>query len=302
MKARALWQVSVGTSAEAEEALANLLTEIFGTPASAHFDALKGTTTVSIFLPAGPPDLTRQRAVLRGKLRELAECGLNPGPGRIRVRKLPPENWAESWKRHFKPIEVGAALLIKPGWSRRKARKGQALVVLDPGLSFGTGQHATTSFCLRQLVAWRQPGVRQSFLDVGTGSGILAIAAAKLGYAPVHAFDFDPDAVRVATANARQNRVSGKLSIRRQDVTKLPQAARQHYDLVCANLISNLLIAERRRIAGLVRRDGALVLAGILRTEFARVQAAYAGLGMRLQNRRREREWQSGLFVFRPLR
>lgn len=298
MKPRPLWQISVATSPEAEEALVSLFTDIFGTPASAHFDALKGTTTVSVFLPVRSSDLTRQRALLRGKLRELRGGGLNPGPGRIRVRKLPPENWAESWKRHFKPIEIGAALLLKPGWSRRKPRRGQAVVVLDPGLSFGTGHHATTGFCLRQLVLRRQPGGRQSFLDVGTGSGILAIAAAKLGYAPVHAFDFDPDAVRVAKVNAKQNHVSEKLRIRRQDVTNLPNPARQRYNLVCANLISNLLIAERRRIAGLVRPDGALVLAGILRIEFAQVQAAYENLGMHLQTSRREREWRSGSFVF----
>lgn len=278
--------------------MVNLLTEIFGTPASAHFDALKGRTAVSVFLDAPPPDLAGKRHLLKAGFRRMQEAGLDVGSTRICLRRLPAENWAESWKRHFKPIEVGRALLIKPSWSRREPKSSQALLVLNPGLSFGTGQHATTGFCLREIARRQRPGVKQSFLDVGTGSGILALAAAKLGYAPVHAFDFDPDAVRVARANAQRNGVYAKLRIRQQDVTKLPAKAPRQYGLVCANLISTLLIAERKRILGLVRRDGVLVLAGILRKEFGEVQAAYETLGMRLTASRSEREWRSGAFAF----
>ncbi len=150
------------------------------------------------------------------------------------------EDWAESWKRHFKPIEIRVkarpsaarqsasqppSLLVKPSWSRRRAAKNQAVVILDPGLSFGTGQHPTTAFCLHEIARCRQPGTAQSFLDIGTGSGILAIAAAKLGYAPVQAFDFDPESVRVAGDNARKNRVTGRLKLTRGDLAKLPLAA-----------------------------------------------------------------------------
>ncbi|HEY9173986.1 MAG TPA: 50S ribosomal protein L11 methyltransferase [Verrucomicrobiae bacterium] len=298
MKARRLWQLSVATSSEAEDAIAEVLAGIFGTLASVHFDARKNTTAVSVFLPKLPVNLARKQEELKAAIRRIKEAGLRPGSTRVSLRRLPPENWAVSWKRHFRPIEVGGALLIKPSWSRRKPKRGQAVVVLDPGLSFGTGQHATTGFCLRELVRRRRPGARQSFLDVGTGSGILALAAAKLGFAPVHAFDFDPEAVRVATANARRNRVLPRLQIRRQDVTTLPVKPALQYDLVCANLVSTLLIAERARLAGLVRPDGVLVLAGILRREFAAVQSAYETMGMRLVASRSEREWRSGAFVF----
>lgn len=298
MKPKPLWTISVATTAEAEEAVGDVLAGFFGVPATTHFDALKGTTTVSVFLDAPPTGPVAKRAALRAKLREMAEQGINTAPARIRLRALPPENWAESWKRHFKPIEIGGALLIKPSWSKRRPRQGQARVILDPGLSFGTGQHATTGFCLRELVARRIAGEKQSLLDVGTGSGILAIAAAKLRYSPVHAFDFDPDAVRVARANARRNHVLQKVRIRRQDITQLPARPARPYDVVCANLLSPLLIAERRRIAGLVQADGALVLAGILNAEFAQVQSAYEALGLKLSASRREREWRSGTFVF----
>lgn len=297
MKARVLWQISVATTPEAEATLAAGLTEIFGAPAAVHFDALKDTTTVSVYLPSCPPDLASCRAAWRNRWCAWRRDGLPVGAGRLRMRKLPAENWAESWKRHFRPLEIGAALLLKPDWSRRKPRCGQAVVVLNPGLSFGTGHHATTGFCLRQLVALRQPSTRQSFLDMGTGSGLLAIAAAKLGYAPVHAFDYDPDAVRVAAANARRNRVAAKLRLWRGDVTELPVPARRRYDVVCANLATDLLLAEGGRIAARVRAGGTLVLAGILHQEFAQVRTAYENLGMQRQTSRREREWRSGSFL-----
>src|SRR5262249_3273167 len=143
------------------------------------------------------------------------------------------EDWAESWKRHFRPVEIGSRLLLKPSWSRRRPRKNQVLLVLDPGLSFGTGQHPTTRFCLEQLVAFASRN--RSFLDLGTGSGILVIAAKKLGYRRVTAIDSDPDAVRIARANAKRNRLEEKLRLVHQDLTRLPVGWRKH-DLVCANL------------------------------------------------------------------
>ena len=136
----------------------------------------------------------------------------------------------------------------------------------------------------------------RSFLDIGTGSGILAIAAAKLGYAPVEAFDFDPDAVRVARENARKNGVEARLVPTRGDITRLPLRPARQFDLVCANLISNLLIAERRRIVNRLKPGGRLVLAGILAVEFTEVERAFADLQLRLCASRAENEWKSGAF------
>lgn len=214
------------------------------------------------------------------------------------MTKIRREDWVESWKRHFKPLEIGSRLLIRPPWSRRRARRGQAVVVLEPGLSFGTGQHPTTAFCLRELAARKRAGKGQSFLDIGTGSGILAIAAAKLGYRPVHAFDFDLEAVRIARRNARRNGVDRRIRIAEQDVTKLARQGGRQYSVVCANLTSNLLVAERERILSRLRPDGRLVLAGILKTEFEEVRKAYAGAGLRLEASRAQGEWRSGSFKF----
>jgi len=135
-----------------------------------------------------------------------------------------------------------------------------------------------------------------SFLDVGTGSGILAIAAAKLGYAPVDAFDFDPESVRIARDNAQKNGVLRKIHLTRRDVTKLPLRSEKKYDFICANLISTLLIAESRRILSRLKPDGILVLAGILANEFSLVQRHFEDSGLRLIASRVEKEWCSGSF------
>jgi len=173
------------------------------------------------------------------------------------------------------------------------------VVVLDPGLSFGTGHHPTTAFCLRQLVTRRRKCEPGSCLDVGTGSGILAIAAARLGYSPVDALDCDPESIRIARANARRNGVSTGIRFHRQDLTKLSRRSMQKYSVVCANLVSNLLIAERERILTCLHPDGTLVAAGILRTEFELVQEAFESAGLRLTTSRSQDEWRSGAFAWR---
>src|ERR1035437_3077844 len=246
-KIKLLWRVSVATTLEAEDVLSEMLRTLRGAAASAYFDVEAQTSCVSVFSRKILPRTVHQE-IFSG-LKRIESFGLNLGSGKITVAKVKREDWAESWKRHFHPQEIGGALLVKPSWSKKRPRKNQAVVILDPGLSYGTGQHPTTSFCLNEIVRCRNNGIRQTFLDIGAGSGILAIAAAKLGYAPVRAFDFDPEAVRIARATARTNKVRGRLKPVCGDVTKLPLKPARQYDLVCANLISNLLIAERRRIA-----------------------------------------------------
>jgi ribosomal protein L11 methyltransferase len=290
-----LWRISVTTSLEAEDAVSELLAGISGAAVAAYFNVETGVSTVSVFTNK-KPDAKKLTVEIVAGLKNIFDCGLKIGAGKIEIAKVKREDWAESWKRHFHPLEIGAELLIKPSWIKRKPKKNQAVVILDPGLSFGTGQHPTTSFCLSEIV--KAADKSKSFLDIGTGSGILAIAAAKLGFAPVHAFDFDPESVRVAKENARKNRADAKCKITRGDITKLPSKPARRYDLVCANLISNLLIAERRRIVNCLQPDGTLVLAGILTVEFHEVQSAFEQSGLKLTAKRVENEWCSGAFCF----
>ncbi len=296
-KTRPLWKVSVTTTPEAEEAVEELLAGLFQRAVAAYTNVETGRTVVDVYLDEKPRHAALQQ-MLRGAVEQIAECGLNIGPGAVSICKVKREDWAESWKRHFKPIVIGKALLVKPSWIRRPLARGQKLVVLDPGLSFGTGQHPTTSFCLEQLVARRRAGTKQSVLDIGCGSGILAISAGKLGYAPVEAFDFDPEAVRVASVNARKNRVENRIRIFEKDLNLLPVKAARKYSVVCANLISNLLLSAQKRLLNRLAADGVLILAGILDVEFLSIQTAYEKAGLQLLASRTEGEWRSGAFAW----
>lgn len=300
MKRETLWKTSVATTVEAEDAVSELLATHVAPSPSAYTDVETEVTTVSVYSTKPPKNIITTKSSLRRGLTELKRFGINIGSARISVVKLPKENWANSWKRHFPALEIGDELLVKPSWIKRKLRPGQKLVVLDPGLSFGTGQHPTTGFCLNQIARTTNSERAKSFLDMGTGSGILAIAAAKLGFAPIHAFDYDPQCVKVSRANAKTNRVENKIRITQADLTKLPKRAAKQYDFVCANILANLLISERDRILSRVKRDGTVVLAGILSREFHEVQHAYENAGWKLVASKAEKEWRSGTFEFHP--
>lgn len=219
-------------------------------------------------------------------------------PFGVRISALEPfelkkEDWAEVWKKYFDVIPISEKLVIKPSWLSVEPKPGLAIVELDPGMSFGTGQHATTFYCLKAIdrLAGKE-GVR-SMLDAGCGSGILTIAAALLGYDPVDAFDNDPDAVRIAAENIGLNHISNVTpAIGDAEVW---QSGRQ-YDLVCANILGHLLVRFRNNIISWVRPGGCLTLAGILSTEFDGVAAAFTELGFEELDRETLREWTSGLF------
>lgn len=297
MKSAIIWKTSITTTAEAEDAVSELLAMHVAPSPSAYTDVETEVTTVSTYATQPPTNIAATKAALQAGLKQLKYYGINVGSGRISLVKMPRENWADSWKRHFPALEIGKALLVKPSWIKRKLRPGQKLVVLDPGLSFGTGQHPTTGFCLQEIVRGVQLEKPGSFLDIGTGSGILAIAAAKLGFAPIHAFDFDPQCVKVSQANARTNRIEKKIRITCADLTKLAERSAKQYDFVCANLLANLLITERDRILARVKPDGVLVLAGILKREFSEVQSVYEAAGWRLVASKVQKEWRSGTFA-----
>lgn len=300
MNDRTLWQISVGTSPEAEEAVAALLERLFGEPASVYVPDDTQQPVVTVFCGRPAERALAKQEALESGLNYIADSGLNIRPAQISIRKVPFEDWAESWKKHFNPIEIAGALLIKPSWSKQQARPRQAVVVLDPGLSFGTGQHPTTAFCLEEIVACRNPSPK-SFLDIGCGSGLLSIAAAKLGYKPVRALDSDPVAIRVAKANAKRNRVLERITITLSDLTRLGVTTHTRSDVVCANLIDALLISELSRITNRLKPEGYLVLSGILASQFTPVCECYEAAGLKLIRSRTDQGWTSGTFRRNPV-
>lgn len=292
-----LREIALVTNRRAESVAAAVLEAVTGITPGIHTDAETGIVTVSAFDHLSDARALELRRTLSEAIADMKAEGIEVGPGRARIRRVPARDWAESWKRHFKPVAVGRRLLVKPTWSRRKPAPGQALVLLDPGLSFGTGQHATTRFCLQQLVQLRDATRPQSMLDAGTGSGILALAAAALGYGPVDAFDFDPDCVRTSHENAALNALGHQVTFTQADVTKLPRKVVRRYDVVCANLIYDLLISQAPGLLARVAPGGHIVLAGILTSQFKQVRDAYAAHGWKCTRAFTEGEWRSGLFA-----
>src|SRR3954471_19877609 len=154
----ALRQIAVSVSAEAEEAVLELLGEIFGQPAAFYSNAETGDHLASVYLEKKTDWNPDKEQELSARLENLKVCGLNIGPGTISCKSIRKEDWPESWKKHFKPMEIGRSLLIRPSWTRIRKKPGQHQIILDPGLSFGTGQHPTTRYCVEELVTGRAGG------------------------------------------------------------------------------------------------------------------------------------------------
>lgn len=230
--------------------------------------------------------LTEQQAAWREMGIELDEIETFP------IKK---EDWAEVWKNYFKIITISERLVIKPSWLDYDATSEQIIVEIDPGMSFGTGQHATTSFCLKMIDQLADNPDVNSMLDAGCGSGILSIAAAKLGYSPIHALDIDQDAVKIAHENLAINTIM-------PDVVNPVVAAldkfkpEMGYDVVVANILGHILVANREKIFSLVNPGGYLILAGILSCEFKQMTGVFTDLGLIEEFTFTEKEWTSGLF------
>ncbi|MBT4624901.1 MAG: 50S ribosomal protein L11 methyltransferase [Verrucomicrobia bacterium] len=288
--------VWVLTTPAAGGAVGALLESIFGSTASVWSEDRSNEAKVTVYLERDSVASAEEASLGQG-LEILRAAGVDVGAGNWAVERVKCEDWSESWKKHFSPIEVGDRLLVKPEWEEIEPKLGQAVVILNPGMSFGTGHHATTLFCLKQLAECMPVGGGKSLLDAGAGSGILAISAAKLGYAPVEAWDFDPVAVGVARRNTEQNGLAQALAFENRDLTKMPPGGRQ-FDVVCANLMSELLVAEKSKLASWLAPTGRLVLAGVLLEQFPQVEAAFCGLGMELVAAESLDEWRSGAFQF----
>ena len=214
---------------------------------------------------------------------------------------LKKEDWAEIWKIHFKPLVISDRLAIAPSWEKFQPKPGQILITLDPGMSFGTGQHATTRFCLsaldRFILEFLQDGKKTlTMLDAGSGSGILAIAAKKLGCSRVDAFDIDPDTIGIAKENAAINGIApSDISFRTASLQEYRTDIQ--YDLVAANILSSSLIAGRNRLLSFCHRGSKLMLAGILDSEYSVVKNAFESTGRcRELFSAGEKEWRGGAF------
>jgi ribosomal protein L11 methyltransferase len=269
-----LIRLAIRAPAEAEEQVLAALLEI----APSGVEQVDGEGEVEFAVYGAP-----------GELPELEEGPADVGGVRVTVSGTEvPDDWPERWKRFHSPILVGDRLYVRPPWEDAPMRPNVVDIEIDPGRAFGTGSHSTTRLCLELLLELADDGVKGSFRDLGCGSGVLAIAAAKLGYAPVEAVDYDPLSIEATEANARVNGVTLD-TIRRVNLREEPAPAA---DVVAANLMRPLLL----RVAELMReRPRALVLSGLLDHEADEIAAAFAPLAER--RRLSDRGWTALLLT-----
>lgn len=294
-------EVSVITDGEGAEAVAEVLRpfayndgvvlEQLGDETNPAPDALETAVTVKIYVPEGQ-DTPELRQRLEEILYHMGRLYPIPPPT---FRQLKEEDWANAWKAHYHPFRIGKKIWIQPSWvedgqavdSGDFAQPDDVVLVLDPGMAFGTGLHPTTQMCLQALEQVVQSG--KSVLDVGTGSGILAIAAVKLGAGEVRAFDTDMLAVETTESNAAQNKIHS-IQVHQGVLADVPLAA---WDVVVVNILAHVIVAlfEHDRLLEYVAPQGQLILSGIIEEQLGVVETAVARAGGHIIEKIQVRDW-----------
>lgn len=288
-------EVSVVTDGEAAEAVAEALRPYaydqsvalvqWGDASSPDPQALEPVVAVKIYIPDDD-----QAAAARRRIEEVVYYlgRLYPIPAPT-FQTLMEEDWANAWKAHYQPFRIGERLWIQPSWQPAEAvQPGDIVLTLDPGMAFGTGLHPTTQMCLQALEQLVTPGA--TVLDVGTGSGILAVAAAKLGAGRVYAVDTDPLAVQAAGDNVALNQAAGVVMV---NAGSLGDAPRTAWDLVVVNILAPVIEAMLRQeqLMAYVAPGGRLILSGIIEEQAAGVAAAVMESGGKIVRTDAIRDW-----------
>jgi ribosomal protein L11 methyltransferase len=283
---RPYWEVTVTLGADAPEAIeavTNRLWELGAVGVIEEGAALRG------FFPPGT-DATMLTSGLRDYLDDLVALGVPGLAPRVSVAPLPDEPWADAWRAHFRPVAVGRRLLVCPPWEAPGPAQtsGRSVLLIEPGRAFGTGSHESTRGCLELLERALDGAAVTRALDVGCGSGILAIAAARLGVLRVDAIDVDPDAVAATEENARQNGVADRVraSVAAADAWPGPPAA-----LVFANLLGAAHLTLAPALTALTAPGGALIAGGLLVHEVPAVAGAFAAAGCWLAEVAEQEGW-----------
>ena len=237
---------------------------------------------------AADDSLDKKLASIRAGLDEIAARGVDTKPAEFSVTRVQDEDWANSWKAYFHTDKVGERVVIQPSWEEYEPKEGEVVLRLDPGAAFGTGTHPTTAMCLRAMEKLIKPGM--TVFDVGTGSGVLAIAAAKLGAKEVRAVDYDATAVRVARENIEANGVADVVSTAESDLfSAIPGRA----GLVTANLIADLVIRLLPDLGAHLETGGALLASGIIESRAQEVREAAETAGFFVAEDHEEKEWHA---------
>lgn len=224
---------------------------------------------------------------IREKIQELSDFGIRNDPFRVDYKLVREEDWANSWKKYYKTMKVGERIIIKPLWEEYDAGPGELVVEMDPGMAFGTGTHETTRLCVELLQEYIQGG--ETVFDVGTGSGILAITAARLGAEKVLAIDLDPVAVDSAKINVNYNDLS-QITVKEGN---LLDEAEGGADVIIANIIADVIIAMAPDLKRLMKPGGIFIGSGIISFREEAVREALEASGFTILQVRDDNDWRA---------
>ncbi|MBB3108969.1 ribosomal protein L11 methyltransferase [Paenibacillus phyllosphaerae] len=237
-------------------------------------------------------------ATIRPRIEELRQYDINPGDFVITKALVDDEDWATAWKQYFKPIRVSERLTIKPTWEEYTPAPDERIIELDPGMAFGTGTHPTTALCLRTLESVIRGD--EEVIDVGTGSGILAIGAMKLGARRVLALDLDPVAVSSATENTRLNGLEADIQVYLSDLLGILESNNGQQaeiqvsvpvDVVVANILAEIILLFIDDVYAALKPGGTYIASGIWKNKEEDVEAGLIAAGFTIKDRQRDQDW-----------
>ncbi len=284
-------EIAVRVSHDALEAVADsfISAGTGGVVHEDHHDPAASTPTVWVKAYVVPAEVERVVALLRQRIAALSEAGIDPGPAEMTTRFVPDTDWANEWRKYFHVRRVGRRIVIRPTWEAFDKGPDDIVIDLDPGMAFGTGSHPTTTLCLEALEEMIRGG--EAVADIGTGSGILAIAAAKLGAERVDAIDIQDEAIEAATANAQANGVGSLVHVAADTPEGLADKGAGPYDMIVMNIVADVIIPAAPVLHKLVKPTGRVILSGIIDYREADVQAALREHGFDIVERRLQDEW-----------
>ena len=231
-------------------------------------------------------ELEGKLQTFKQEVKALEGRGVSIAPGIITTSELADEDWSDTWKQYFHTEKPGDRIVIKPSWEQYEPKDDEIVVELDPGAAFGTGTHATTSMCICELEKLVQPGMK--VFDVGTGSGILSIIAAKLGAKDIQAVDYDDSVLKIVQENLEENHVENVISVAQSD---LMQNIHGKADLVIANIVADIIIRLFDQLDEHLEEDGTLLTSGIIEDRIDDVINAAAAHGYGVVKRMENKGW-----------
>jgi len=296
-------EITLSAPSELCDALSNFLEElgtqgVFQEEADENGFSDDGTVDaleeIKSYLPLDS-DTEQKIDLLTGYIGNLSELFPHMETPSFTRREIVDPDWGERWKKYFKPLKIGRNIIIKPTWERYTPTSRDIVVDIDPGMAFGTGQHPSTRLCIiaiEEIALTNRSFEQWSVLDIGTGTGILAICAAKIGAGSVAAVDLDPKAVEIAGTNTAINGVEDRVEIINRDASMCDGT----FELITANLTASTLINLQSTITSLMKPGGYLVASGIIDRDAKNVEKIFRSEGVTLHETRSEEEWVCYLF------